>query len=81
MLENCASGKAENKKIFKIILRAIAFLARQKLPLTENGDQQDSNFNQVLHLESKENASLTSQTRHDTSPIVSLASHLMYIYW
>jgi len=58
-----ASEKAENRKIFSTILRAVTFLARQGLPLRGDKDEQNSNFNQVLLLEAKENASLSNWLR------------------
>ena len=51
-----ARDKAENRKMLLTILRTTVFLARQGLPLRGDGDEQDSNFNQVLLLQSKENA-------------------------
>ena len=54
-----ASEKLENRKALSTILRVTAFLARQGLPLRGDGDEKDSNFNQLLLFESKENNNIS----------------------
>ena len=55
-----ASEKLENRKALSTILRVTAFLARQGLPLRGDGDEKDSNFNQLLLFESKENSNISN---------------------
>ena len=50
-----AVQKVENSKILLILLRSIAFLARQGLPLRGDGKEVDSNFRQLLLLQATEN--------------------------
>ena len=44
--------KANNRKMFLLILRSIRYLARQGLPLRGHGGDVDSNFMQLLHFQS-----------------------------
>ena len=55
-----ASEKLENRKALSTILRVTAFLARQGLPLRGDGDEKDSNFNQLLLFEPKENSNISN---------------------
>ena len=54
-----AVQKVENRKILLILLRSIAFLARQGLALRGDGKEVDSNFRQLLLLQATENKKIT----------------------
>ena len=52
--------KLEHRQCFFKILSNIRFLARQGLPLRGHGDESDSNFNQLLKLQSEDDIQLVN---------------------
>ena len=68
--------KANNRKMFLLILRSIRYLARQGLPLRGHGGDVDSNFMQLLHFQSVSFSELknwiTKKTDKYTSPIIQI---------
>ena len=66
-----AVQKVENSKILLILLRSIAFLARQGLPLRGDGKEGDSNFRQLLLLQATENKKITEWLSKPTNTFTS----------
>ena len=65
-----AVQKVENRKILLILLRSIAFLARQGLALRGDGKEVDSNFRQLL-LQATENKKITEWLSKPTNTFTS----------
>ena len=66
-----AVQKVENSKILLILLRSIAFLARQGLALRGDGKEVDSNFRQLLLLQATENKKITEWLSKPTNTFTS----------
>ena len=54
-----AKEKLERRKCFLKILSNLRFLARQGLPLRGHGDEQDSNFIQLMKLRAEDDPKIT----------------------
>ena len=66
-----AVQKVEKRKILLILLRSIAFLARQGLALRGYGKEVDSNFRQLLLLQATENKKITEWLSKPTNTFTS----------
>ena len=68
LFERHALGKSKNRKILRLILSNIRYLARQALPLrgdwnTETMLEENSNFHQLLKLRAQENPEIIEWLR------------------
>ena len=67
--------KANNRKAIMKMLSNIRFLARQGIPLRGDGDGNNSNFTQIVHLRTKDNSALSAWSVKKTNKCVHLQAH------
>ena len=66
-----AKEKLERRKCFLKILSNLRFLARQGLPLRGHGDEQDSNFIQLMKLRAEDDPKITEWMKKKTDKYIS----------